>query len=249
MTRREFLKEQYEDALFALLMDDLAVTEGEKALEEYERLKNDPQVVVPDQVVQRGLRTIRKYFSRQNTVTVRRVTAKAISRVAVVALVGMLLFTTAFAASTDFRISTINYIIDVFDDHAVFTSENVEANKKQIVCAGWLPENYEQVSYEDTGEYVKVLFKKPNGQSIVVEMNSANEKLSVDTESAELGTVLVNGYEAVTIVKRGIDGYGNSYERSSIIWVDILRGVYISIRSNDENVDVLLRVANQIILK
>ena len=34
MTRREQLQEQYEDALFALLMDELARSEGEKLLEE-----------------------------------------------------------------------------------------------------------------------------------------------------------------------------------------------------------------------
>lgn len=40
MTRREKLQEQYEDALFALLMDDLAVEEGKKAYEENKRLKS-----------------------------------------------------------------------------------------------------------------------------------------------------------------------------------------------------------------
>ena len=41
MTRREQLQEQYEDALFALLMDDLAAIEGQAALEENERLKSE----------------------------------------------------------------------------------------------------------------------------------------------------------------------------------------------------------------
>ena len=40
MTKREQLREEYEDALFALMMDEFAVAEGEKALEENERLKN-----------------------------------------------------------------------------------------------------------------------------------------------------------------------------------------------------------------
>lgn len=39
MTKREQLREEYEDALFALMMDEFAVAEGEKALEENERLK------------------------------------------------------------------------------------------------------------------------------------------------------------------------------------------------------------------
>lgn len=47
MTRREKLQEQYEDALFALLMDDLAVEEGKKAYEENERLKADSSFEVP----------------------------------------------------------------------------------------------------------------------------------------------------------------------------------------------------------
>ena len=41
MTKREQLREEYEDALFALMMDEFAVAEGEKALEENERLKKD----------------------------------------------------------------------------------------------------------------------------------------------------------------------------------------------------------------
>lgn len=249
MTRRELLQEQYEDALFALLMDDLAVAEGEKALEEHERLQNDPEAAVSDQTIRQGLKTIRRRFSRQSAGKVGRVTAKVVSRVAVVALVGMMTFTTAFAASTEFRISTINYLIDVFDDHAVFSAENVDADKMPTVSAGWLPESYEQVSYEDTDEYVKVLFETSDGQSIVVEIDSGNGKIAVDTEIAELGTAAVNGYEAVTIKKCGIDGYGNPYERSSVIWVDTLHGCYITVRSNDESVEVLLQVANQIILR
>ena len=37
MTNREKLQDQYEDALFALLMDDLAWREGVRLLEENER--------------------------------------------------------------------------------------------------------------------------------------------------------------------------------------------------------------------
>lgn len=39
MTRQELLVEQYEDALFALIMDKVAEVEGQKAIEENQRLK------------------------------------------------------------------------------------------------------------------------------------------------------------------------------------------------------------------
>lgn len=42
MTNHERLTEQYEDALFALLMDSVAEEEGKQALELNERLKADP---------------------------------------------------------------------------------------------------------------------------------------------------------------------------------------------------------------
>ena len=47
MTKREQLIEQYEDALFALLMDSVAEEEGKKAIELNERLKADPEAEVP----------------------------------------------------------------------------------------------------------------------------------------------------------------------------------------------------------
>ena len=42
MTRREELQEAYEDAMFALLMDYVAESEGKKALEENRALQKDP---------------------------------------------------------------------------------------------------------------------------------------------------------------------------------------------------------------
>ena len=55
MTKREQLIEQYEDALFALLMDSVAEEEGKKAIELNERLKADPEAEVP-----RGAAAMRK---------------------------------------------------------------------------------------------------------------------------------------------------------------------------------------------
>lgn len=44
MTRREELQEAYEDAMFALLMDYVAESEGEKALEENRVLQEDRSI-------------------------------------------------------------------------------------------------------------------------------------------------------------------------------------------------------------
>ena len=48
MNRRDELRERYEDALFAFLMEDVIETEGKKMLEENERLKQDPLAACPE---------------------------------------------------------------------------------------------------------------------------------------------------------------------------------------------------------
>ena len=53
MTRHEELRDNYEDALFALLMDEFAEREGERLLEENERLKLDPDNVISDELDKR----------------------------------------------------------------------------------------------------------------------------------------------------------------------------------------------------
>ena len=60
MTRREQLQDQFEDARFALLMDNLAWQEGERLLEENERLKHDPSADVPAEVTERCLKVINR---------------------------------------------------------------------------------------------------------------------------------------------------------------------------------------------
>ena len=65
MTNRERLKENYEDSVLALLMDEFAESEGKRYIEENERLRQDPSAGVPDVVERRALQTINRTFSRK----------------------------------------------------------------------------------------------------------------------------------------------------------------------------------------
>lgn len=58
MTHHEKLVERYEDALFALMMEDVAETEGEKLQELNEQLKCDPAAEIPEELDERCIRTI-----------------------------------------------------------------------------------------------------------------------------------------------------------------------------------------------
>ena len=60
MTQKEQLWENYEDAVFAILMDAVAEQEGEKGLQLMEELEHDPSAQVPEEVQRRAEKTIRK---------------------------------------------------------------------------------------------------------------------------------------------------------------------------------------------
>ena len=66
MTHHEKLVERYEDALFALMMEDVAETKGEKLQELNEQLKRDPAAEIPKELDERCIRTIRTEFGKKN---------------------------------------------------------------------------------------------------------------------------------------------------------------------------------------
>ena len=66
MYRDSQLLENYEDALFAVLMDRLAADEGELLIEECRALQNDPSAVVPRHIDAAARKTIRKAFAARN---------------------------------------------------------------------------------------------------------------------------------------------------------------------------------------
>ena len=76
MTRREELQEAYEDAMFALLMDYVAESEGEKALEENRVLQEDPDAEVPQGVRRACLKEIHRAFRKKSARSVGRITMK-----------------------------------------------------------------------------------------------------------------------------------------------------------------------------
>ncbi len=66
MYRNSQLLENYEDALFAVLMDGLAEDEGKLLIEECQELQNDPSAVVPRHIDAAARKTIRKAFAARN---------------------------------------------------------------------------------------------------------------------------------------------------------------------------------------
>ena len=207
MTRKERLREQYEDALFALIMEEAAEAEGQKALEENRRLR-DSGLAIPDGLRQRCHRAIAKGFAGQELRRVGRGVSRVVTKVALVALVGMLLLTTVFAASEDFRVKTLNLALEIFEDHTEITLtpyESIIASSVDSVVpqltAGWVPDGFALV---EEGENSAMAWKdfqneEAGTQISITVFNLRTGRMSVDTEDAEMLPIQINGADAFII--------------------------------------------------
>ena len=93
MTKREKLVEAYEDALFALLMDEVAEMEGEKAIQLNHELLADSKYDVSEDVQKRCRKTIQREFARKNRKRVKISALRMIQNVSVAITIMMMLFT------------------------------------------------------------------------------------------------------------------------------------------------------------
>ena len=209
MTRREQLQEQYEDALFALLMDELATTEGKAALEENERLKNDPEYAVPTDVRQRCLKTISRCCARKKLRRTGKVLCRGFSRVAVIGMICMLLFTTAFAASPTFRANTLNLVMEIFEDSTAisFSNSNSENSSFPETCSvevNWVPEGYTLVDQSDDKFLNSTFYRsEANDEFLINVFKGRNGRLNIDTEDAQVEPVTIQGCEGILVLKDG----------------------------------------------
>lgn len=98
MNQHEQLVENYEDALFKLLMEAVIEHEGKQIQEEIDRLNSDPSFSVPPELDRRCLRTINKTTRRKRALHTGKKVYRVFSKFSVAAVIALALFTSAYAA-------------------------------------------------------------------------------------------------------------------------------------------------------
>lgn len=268
MTNREKLMKEYEDALFALLMDEVAQAEGEKALRLNQQLLADPDAAVPGRVQRRCEKTIRNAFAKQSIRRVGHTTKKMIQRVSVAAMLGMLLFTTAFAVSEDFRITTRNTVIQVFDDRTQLTFAGTSTTDRQNerkddldyrynIALDWLPEGYELESGRTRGssgssDYIAYV-DYSIGSLIEVDFTPYAQGMtySFDTEDSTKKEIMIQGHPADLYIKNEealrILSEGTPYQfwsRMIVFWMDDENQVIGLITATNLTEEEMIKLAN-----
>ena len=110
---------------------ELPASFAEQIEKENEQLKNGPGFSVPPELDKRCMASIKKACRRRRSGQLGRKAYGVLSKVAVVVLVVLVLFTSAYAAFPNVRASTLNLLVQISDVSAEMIFENANAESSE----------------------------------------------------------------------------------------------------------------------
>ena len=245
--RSKELREQYEDALFMLLMDEFAEENGEKLLEEFNRSEF---AEMPAELDEKCRKMIRQHFTRQKNKTriskiLRFIGKSAATIVVTFGLVSALVF------SVDaIRVPVLNFILEHRNGFLLIT-KHPESSSITVDPQDHLPQDPTSLGFLlPMGYDLKKYTPKPNGTFFVSYTNEAGDVVKLqtvlddgifmsDTENAVIETVTISGYKAKLVQKDGFD----------LIWhvpeANLIYKLYASNLTRDEVMQIGLAIAYQ----
>lgn len=246
MNRNDRLYNDYEDALFALLMDKVAQEEGARLLEENERLKNDPNAAVPPELNKKSLETIRRTLAgrqRRHTHTV----GWYLGRLAIAILAALLLFVVAYASIPELQLRTLEMLIDNSDVSSRLSfaggknEEVTPAGQRQTLAGYTLPELSRKYVVTDQGETSReawIEYQHENGSVIRININELTDGF-FDSEDADVSEQIeVQGYSGILVEKQNT---------IRISWLDDIGGKRIYLTTSGVERKTALTYAEQIV--
>lgn len=207
------LQENYENALFALLMDEYAKEEGAQLLALQQELEEDPDFQLPEGMEERGLKLIRKTYRKNNRKYAMKIAGKALTRVAVVVLTLNITFGTFFVSVEAFRNKVLNMVLTYCETHTTvqFTGDTenaaVAAEDYAYIVEDFmavLPEGYVLASHDVNDMMETAEISGPDGTQITWLRYPASAVYNVDTENADYATEIeINGTQGIAVRKNG----------------------------------------------
>lgn len=249
MTRREQLHENYEDALFALLMYEIAEEEGAELLAENERLKDDPSAEVPEQTDRLCRKAIDRAFAKQRRSAAIHITGKVINKIAIVALISVMLFVSAYAAIPEVRIGTLNMLIETSN---VATRLPLSSEGGDSVAApaapsdgglllGYrlpaVPDGFSVADSGGTSHSAWIEYSDGGDETIYISIKLGSS-LNVDTENAETEEIQVQGHDALLVEKD---------DHISVVWGDADTGYFVELICANLDESMVRSLAGEII--
>lgn len=239
-------RELREDVLLRRLVEESMERKGARYLMLNERLKNDPEAAVSEEVYARGQRTIDSGCTAAKSR--KKVMRRAIGIAAVLLVCLMLAGVTAVASVPALREQLFELFIDD-SGYSLGETEGMEIDPRLVYhySEPAVPEGYVEMR-EDCSEsgnvYIRVYYYE-DGSAIGVYLISAADNMAwgaVDTEKAYLvENATINGYEGQYVEME----IGGIVTRGYYL-ADTVNGAYIRVSGDLVEKDVLTKIVEQL---
>ena len=245
MHEQEKLYEQYEDAVFALLMDKVAEENGKKLLQQNEELLADPDAAVPETLSKRCLRTIEKAYRKSQWKAAAKKVTRALNRVALWILVPLFLFGTAFAASETVRVKTLNFLVTNFEFGTEFRIDNSASSAQQEsmmpTIENCIPSDYELVAQSSTSLFENYMYANDSDSEVnitIYSLENTGGAVTIDTEDAEVWYNTIFDQSVMFVQK------ADTYQA---VWTDIEAQKMYALTSSNTALDVVCGIVEKVL--
>ena len=245
---KDVLREEYEDSLFKLLMDDFAEKEGQRLTEENERLENDKDFVLPDGIEARGEKKISGVFAARRQKESWQRVRRLLGGVAAIILVCGIVFATLFTTVSAFREAVYKMLLndETVNTDIDFQESNVASGLEKTIdvpagayLPAWMPEGYVLISFEKHEFRTIATFGNDYGNRIYYYELKNELVLGVDTEEGDsTEKINFNGYEGLMVIKDST---------ISITWFDSKRNILARIKTLDIDKKTVIKIAESVI--
>lgn len=229
MKRQEQLQEAYEDALFTLLMNHVAEVYGKQALQENRALREDSDAEVPQDIHRACLKAINRTFRKKNARTAGRTTVRILKTVALVALLGALALSAAFAAFPELRAGTLNMLFDSINDDIKFQFSSQPITSWTClddICPSIVPTEYKLVDENNFAGAYWAYYQNEQGDRLDINLSTQGR---FDTEGAKLESIRISGLPAYIIDQTNLEG--DSHGIIKVIILNEEEGYVLSVMS------------------
>ena len=241
MKSREELRNDYEEALFAIIMDDIIELDGEALLAERERLMQSDEAKVPDDVNERCIAFIKDLFDKREK-ECKSVRKRKIWRtIMIAAVIFCLCFSTAYASIPVVKNVTDSLLISINNVSAKLFYGNSIPDVHSKYAFWRIPDGFSLVE-EGLEDNVEWCLYSDSKSTIMISVNydykSENTMFSVDVEDAEeVDSIHKRNYEGL-IVKKG--------DRVHLAVSDNERNNFIQIIANGIEESVVMSIFDSI---
>ena len=234
MNKKSQIMEHYEDALFSVLMNEIAEEEGKILIEQNNCLKSSEENAVPEIISARCLDLIEKQYRKKANHRLFQKALKELKRIAIVCLIPICLFGVVFAASETIRVKTLNFLIDEFDFGSVFSFSSdlpqPPESHATLIDNLYVPDGYSLLSSQDGSLSTSRTYVNEKGYSIcltIVLYEGVTGNIIIDTEDANVV------YETIDTTEVMIAHENNDHRA---MWIDTEYAYVLTVEEQHEDV-------------